>query len=110
MIELPLISAADASSNITSIGYNLGDLQVYSVHCDFSGATLGGTVKLQASNDNTDYVDISGASQVIASAASHIFNVVNAAYKWVRVDWAQTGGTGTLTATIVIKENPIKGA
>lgn len=110
MKELPLISATDASSNITSIGFNLGDLQVYSIHADFTGSTLGGTIKLQASNDNSDYVDISGASQVIASAASHIFNVVNAAYKWVRIVWTQTGGTGNLTARIVVKENPIKGA
>ena len=83
---------------------------MYSVHCDFTGGTLAGTVKLQASNDNSDYVDISGASQVIASGASHIFNVINAAYKFVRVDWAQSGGTGNLTATMVIKENPVKGA
>lgn len=110
MKTVELVSAADASSNITSIGVGLGDLQVFSIHADFSGATLAGTLELEASNDNADWVAISGANQVVASAASHIFNVVNAAYSWVRLTWTQTGGTGTLTVRAVIKETPIKGA
>lgn len=110
MKESELISAADASVNITSIPLALGDLQVFSIHADFTGATLAGTLQLQASNDGTDFVDITGASQVVASAGSHVFNVVNAAYKFVRLTWAQTGGTGNLTAKAVIKENLIKGA
>lgn len=110
MKEIELVSAADAGSNITSVAINLGDLETFSIHCDFSSGTLNGTVKLQASNDDSDYVDVSGSSQSISSGASHIFNVVNAAYKFVRVDWAQTSGTGTLTCKAVIKENPIKGA
>jgi hypothetical protein len=110
MIEIELISAQDAASNITSVGLDLGDLQVYSVHANFTGSTLAGTLALEASNDNSDYATISGASQVIASAASHVFNVVNAAYRYVRLTWTQTGGTGNLTVKAAIKENPIKGA
>jgi len=110
MKEIELVSAANAAANITSVQLDLGDLETYSMHADFSSATLGGTVALEASNDNADYVGIVGASQVIASGASHLFNVVNAAYRYVRLTWVQTGGTGTLTVKAVIKENPIKGA
>lgn len=110
MKTIELISAANAASNITSVPLELGDLTTFSIHCDFSSATLGGSLDLEASNISGDFVSISGASQVIASGASHVFNVVNAAYKSVRVTWVQTGGTGTLTAVAVIKENVIKGA
>lgn len=110
MKEIELVSAADASVNITSVPMPLGDLQVFSIHADFSSASLGGTVALESSNDESDWVAVSGATQVIASGASHLFNVVNAAYKFVRLTWVQTGGTGTLTVKAVIKENVIKGA
>lgn len=110
MVPVELVSAQDASSNITSNALDLGDLQVFSIHANFTGATLAGTLALEASNDNTDFAAISGASQVVASAASHVFNVVNAAYRYVRLTWTQTGGTGNLTVKALIKENPIKGA
>ena len=110
MLTSTLVDAVDASSNITSGSRDLGDLQVFSIHCDFTGSTLAGTLALEASNDDSDFAAISGASQTVSSAASHVFNVVNAAYRYVRLTWTQTGGTGNLTATVVIKENPVKGA
>ena len=111
MKSIQLISAQDAGSNITSIPVDLGDLRDFSIHIDFSGATLGGSLTLQASNDQTDFVTVSGSTQVIASAASHVYNVQGAAYRYVRLTWTQTGGAGTMTATAVLKEAlPSKGA
>ena len=108
MKEIELVSAQDASSDITSVPLDLGDLTQFSMHADFSTGTLGGTIALEGSNDNSDWVGISGASQVIASGASHLFNVVNAAYRYVRLTWTHTGGTGNLTVKAVIKEQPDK--
>lgn len=110
MIELQIISAADAGSNITSVPLKLEDLQVFSIHCDFDDAGLNGTLNIESSNDNSDWISVSGASTSVSSGASHMFNVINAAYKFVRVTWVNSSGTGNLTAAAVIKENPIIGA
>jgi diaminopimelate epimerase len=105
-----LISAANAASTVTSAPLDLGDQKNLSIHVKFSSATLVGTLKLQASNDNTDWVDITGSSQSVAAGESHIWNIVDATYRNLRVVWTNSAGTGTLTAAAVIKEHVIKGA
>ncbi len=99
-----LFSAADASTDKTSVGVNIGDQKEYSVQVDFSSATLNGTLTLEASNTNVNYVTISGTSQSISSGASHVYNVSGASYQYYRVKWVASSGTGTVTATAVLKE------
>lgn len=110
MKEIALVSAADAASDITSVPATLGDLGNFSIHADFSSATLNGTLSLQCSNDNSDWVEVTGSSQAVASGASHVWNISNANYLYVRVFWDATSGTGTLTCRMIIKENVVKGA
>lgn len=105
-----LIDAVSAASSINGGSFDLGDLHSCSIHCDFSGSTLAGTLKLQSSNDNADWIDIPSSSQAITSAASHMWNVVSAEYQYIRPVWTASSGTGTLTATLKNKENVIKGA
>jgi len=99
-----LLSAANAAVNQTSIGVNIGDQREYSVQIDLSSATLEGTLTLEASNTNVNYVTISGTSQSITGGASHVYNVSGANYLYYRVKWVATAGTGTITATAVLKE------
>lgn len=99
-----LLSAADAAVNQTSVGVQLGDQKEYSVHVVFSSGTLNGTLTLEASNTDANYVTISGTSQAIASGAAHMYNVSGASYKFYRLKWVATSGTGTVTATAVLKE------
>ena len=104
MKELQLVSAHDASTSFNSIGCQKGDLKDYSIQVVFSSATLNGTLTIEASNDNSNYVTISGTSQSIASGAGHMYNVTDANYKFFRLAWAATSGTGTLTANVTIIE------
>lgn len=108
MKEVEVFSAASASTSIDSVGFFLGDLNTYSVHITFSSSTLNGTLYLQASNDNSDWPNISESQQSIVSGTSHLYSVQNAAYKYVRVSWTRTSGTGTITAKLVAKELQIK--
>lgn len=111
MKEKELISAADASVSISSgVACDLGDLREYSVHVIFTGSDVVGTLALQASNDNANFVEVTGSSQAISASGDFLYNITNANYRYVRVSWAYTSGTGTITAKVVIKENPIKGA
>jgi len=104
MKEIELISAADAGSDVTSIGLNVGDLTHASIQISFSSGTLNGTLTLEASNDNTTYATISGSSQAVTSGAQHLYNITDAGFKYVRVFWDRTSGTGTITAKAVLKE------
>jgi hypothetical protein len=94
---------ATAGSAFQTVGTDLGDNVMAAFHCNFSGATLAGTAKLQGSNDNSDWVDL-GISATPASAASVLLNATNAGYRYIRMDWAPSGGSGTATVIITIKE------
>lgn len=98
----------DAQAMTGNINVPLSVDQVYmgAVHSIWSG-TPTGTLKLQASCDNVDepsqvtnWEDISGASTAIAGASgSALWNVVNIGYKWLRLSYVFSSGTGTLNST-----------
>lgn len=72
-----------------------------------TSATLGGTLKLQCSNNaftnnvnNTEasdaiWVDISGSTQNVSGTGNFAWNVDAAFYKAMRVVWTRTSGEGT---------------
>lgn len=111
VLPVTMISAGVATSSYTSNPYYLAGLFRYSIHVKFSDAGLGGTVKLQCSNDPTagsapstaDWVDVASSSQSIVAGASYMYNIVDAHYNHVRIVWTPSGGTGTLTAWFVGK-------
>jgi hypothetical protein len=107
-------NATSAASSTTSVPYDLGDLQVFSVGVDFTGGAgdLAGTLTLKAANkhDFSDVVLVTGSTQAITASASHMWNVSGAGYRYVRVDWTYTSGTGNITARLIAKESVVKGA
>jgi len=106
MKESLLLNAATATSNVTSIPYQLNDSKDYSIHVNFSSTGLNGSLVLEASNTNAtnDYIPITESTQAVASGAKHMWNVYEAQYKFVRMAWTRTSGTGTITAYFVEKE------
>ncbi len=114
MKEILLANAVTATTTVNSGTLILDDLMNYSIHVNFSGSDLAGTLKLQAITTtaefaNSDWVDITGSSQAVTAAASNIWNVIGASYKYVRAVWTYTSGTGTITVTAAIKESIVKG-
>ncbi len=110
MKEITLVVTSTAGSTKQSGALELGDLKDYSIHVNFTGTDLAGTLKLQAigtaaEKANDDWVDISNSSQAITSAASHIWNVSNASYQYVRAVWTYSSGTGNWTVTATMKES-----
>jgi hypothetical protein len=69
--------------------------------------TATGTLKLQASNDNVLYVDLpnSGttANIAVSGAGSHLFNVINVYYNYIRCVYTNATNTGTVTLNMNIK-------
>jgi Flp pilus assembly protein TadG len=97
------IKDQSAATSFTASGIDLGDFVMYSVQASFTGSDVAGTFKLQASNDGTNFTDISGATASVTSSGTALLNVENAGYRFVRADWTYTSGTGNITLTFIAK-------
>ncbi len=86
--------------------YDLGDISLFAIAVDFTGSDLQGTLKLMAGNVATNLVDVVNSSQAITSAASHVWNVQAAGYRFVQVYWTYTSGTGNISAQLIAKGVP----
>lgn len=111
-----LQAAVSAAATVTTRAYDLGDRQNYFVHCDFSAGAgdLAGTFTLEcASNSLTvaslDWVTVAGSSTAITSSASHVYNVNGAQYRFFRVVYTASSGTGNLTVYVTVKDSVTKG-
>lgn len=92
-----------ADANMTATSYStamcLEKTSGFSIQAVVTGSPVG-TLKLQGSNDEsspTNYTDIGGSS-FAASATTFIWNVDRPHYKWVRLAFVFTSGSGTLNA------------
>lgn len=104
-------SGTDAAADRTTVAYELGDLTDYSISVDFTGANVVGTLTLEASNSATSgFVTVSGSSQAVTASADHLWSVTGAGYRYVRVVWDYTSGTGNMTVDLVAKEMRVVGA
>ena len=101
------VPTVDGTVNISVAGWiDLGDIIDYSLEAVFTGSDLAGTFKLQGSNTGGTHtgVDISGATDTIASAGDSILEVSGAGHRYVRPHWTRSGGTGNITITFTGKE------
>lgn len=92
-----LLSAGDMSqATLNSNAQDLSFYWVFSVQAVFTGAPVG-SISLSASNDNITFTTIAGTTTAISAASNIMWNVENAGYKYVRVEYVKTSGTGALT-------------
>lgn len=101
-----VIAAGDVAINNTSSPITLESLYGFSVQAVFTGSPVG-ELKLQGSCDpgkptansyGTDVVNWNDISSPVAISASGntIFNLDAQFYKWLRVVYTATSGTGTI--------------
>lgn len=66
-------------------------------------STAVGTLKLQASAKSSeptsaaDWSDIADSSKAVSAAGTYAWSVSDAYYRWIRVVYTRTSGTGTIT-------------
>jgi hypothetical protein len=96
-----IISAADMSSSFSSNPILLDQIYGYSFQAIFTGSP-NGTFKLQCSNDDvklsssvTVWSDIGSTSQAISASGDLTYNVTAAFYKWVRIVYTRSSGSGS---------------
>jgi|GEM_PF-2192117 len=104
---------------ISGANFNLASSQNSDpINCDYidtlaiqavlTGTSPTGTLKLQgscdvgtrtldnnpANNAVTNWTDVSGSSQAISATGNYMFNISDMSWKWLRVVWTFTSGTG----------------
>jgi len=110
MLINKLVDGATAATFTVSPAIDLGDLKPYSIEVLVSGADVAGTFTLEGSNTKKVWVTVKDSSQAITVSEDVMYDVASSGYRYVRLAFAYTSGTGTITATSVVKENLIKGA
>lgn len=110
MLQFTLVNAATAATFSQSASIALNDLQVFSIAVVVSGSNVAGTFTVLGSNDNVTFFPVSGSSQVITSSDDVFYDVTRSGYRFAALGFTYTSGTGTITATAVVKENIVKGA
>ena len=113
-----ILTACDMSTaSCTSIGTDINQLQSYAIQASFSGSPVG-TLKLQISTDQVqvgtgtndpavnvvNWSDYTGSSYSLSASGNYMWNVFPAGYRWVRMVYTKTSGTGSLSATFDGKE------
>jgi len=108
--QVQMISAGDMSSSITSPGVDLQDVPLASIQAVWTGAAPVGTLILQTSGDIvatqnlvTNWSDFSGSSVAVSGNGDVMYNLANAGYRWVRIKYTRTSGTGTINAILSAK-------
>ncbi len=104
MILVTLRPTQSAGTDFTA-DYDLKDLRVYGVEAVFTGSDVVGTFKLQKSINGSTFVDITGKSTSVTASAPTVLDD-EANYRFLRVNWDYTSGTGNITVTLCVKEHP----
>lgn len=111
-----IMNAVDVSTSVNGPAYWLKLVYGFAIQAEFSGAPVG-TVSLQGScdaGDNTpedpetgsgvvNWTTIKDSPQSVSGAGPVLWNYNGVFYKWVRLVYTATSGTGTVTVTMNTK-------
>lgn len=95
----------DMSTSFHSVAVDLAVYESFCIQAAWTGSPVG-ALKIQISNviaeDHTsiqeaDWSDYSGTQQSISMDGNFIWEVTQQDYRWVRLVYTRTSGTGTLT-------------
>jgi len=95
-----IIDAGSMAANLSSSVVSLSEVSGYCIHAVYTGAPVG-TLFIEGSCDGSNFSTI--ASNAISGASQYFSNQSGVFYPYVRVRYAFTSGTGSLTVRCSIK-------
>lgn len=113
---VPILTACDMSTtSCISKGIDLNQLNLASMQAYYTGSPVG-TLKVQVSTDNvpvglgsdpasnvTHWTDYTGSSVAISAAGNELYNMSFIGYRWARLIYTKTSGTGSISAVLTGK-------
>jgi hypothetical protein len=104
MNAVELIPLQNANANATSVYFDLGEKIDYAIQVVFTGVNVSGILTVEVSVDPAKgFVTVENSSQTVNASAGHVWNVVGAGYRYVRVRWVYSSGTGNISAYLHLK-------
>jgi hypothetical protein len=90
-----LLSQANVTSNINSESMDISTMDGFSVHASYvDNGSFAGTIKIQASIDGTNFVDVADSSSAISVSNGNFWNYNGAYYRYFRVSITVSAGDG----------------
>lgn len=107
MYKAKLLEFTNITAATNSTSQKLRYINTYSVQVNTSAVSTpsGASVKLQSSNDATNWSDIAGTSNNITAVSNVVINVADAGYKYVRAVFSISSGSITTEVIFVGKEH-----
>lgn len=104
------INAGDASTTINSIQIDSSNY-LYATVQNTSTSTAAGTLKVQGSNDQVtsgvgtvvNWTDIASRTVAVTAASQTNIDAFLIGFKWMRLVFTNSSGTGALTSTVTLK-------
>ena len=111
-IKTQIITSGNMASNVTSSGIDILKMEQCSIQAVWSGSSPTGAFKIQASNDIVSsaasvstWSDLSDSSYSITADGDFMWALSPASYRFIRLVYTRTSGTGTLNAKALCKGN-----
>lgn len=92
------------SSNYTSQSFRVGEFDKFAILVSVTG-TASGTIRLQASIEDSVFVDIPDTKISISGTDNYLYSMAQFAYKFIRIVYAHGAGASVLVATINTVKN-----
>ena len=96
--------ATSAANAIAGTAIGITSAAGGGTHTLTPAAISSSTVKVQGSNDETNWVDISGATANITATGSLLINVADVGYRWIRPVYTITTGQVSVSTLVTGKE------
>jgi hypothetical protein len=117
-----IVTNQSMTTSFNSIGIDCNQHALASIQAEWTGATATGTLKLQISDDIVpvqpttgnpvganpagevvNWSDYTGSTTTVSGPGNFMWNMVYVGFRWVRLVYTSSSGTGTLNATFAGK-------
>lgn len=105
-----LLTGGSMAADVCSTPLQINNFTGYSLQAKVVGATAEGSILLQASDDNiapagiVNWIDIANSTVSVSGSGITFYNTSDAFYKYVKLCYIRTSGTGTLDVIYNVKE------
>lgn len=90
------ITNGDMSGDVTSAAVDIGESRVIAVQLVWSGTSPVGNAYIQGSYNGTDWASVTAGAAVSGNTGSLIINYPDPGFRYARIFFDFTSGTGTL--------------
>lgn len=108
MREYTLVPTQSAAASVTTSAIPLSDMTNYSFQVIFTGSDVAGSLKLQCSLNNVKFEDIPDSVQAVTASEGALYTVSVSSYKYARLVWTYSSGTGNITVLAATKDVLVK--